>query len=87
MESLRQSLGFNLVFPPIVTHSNPRRPRNDFRDRLGLDHDRYLGDSAIPIGEVAYLLGYSKPAAFYRAFKRWTDMTPKAFRQSRRTPS
>ena len=26
-ESLRQSLGFNLVFPPIVTHSNPRRPQ------------------------------------------------------------
>jgi AraC-like DNA-binding protein len=45
--------------------------------------ERYLSDSALPIGEVAYLLGYSEPAAFHRAFKRWTRMTPHTFRQSR----
>jgi len=45
--------------------------------------ERYLSDSVLPIGEVAYLLGYSEPAAFHRAFKRWTRMTPHAFRQSR----
>jgi AraC-like DNA-binding protein len=42
--------------------------------------ERYLADSSLPIAEVAYLLGYSEPAAFHRAFKRWNDETPLAFR-------
>jgi AraC-like DNA-binding protein len=39
--------------------------------------DRYLTDSALSIGEAAYLLGYSEPAAFNRAFKRWRHETPR----------
>ena len=46
--------------------------------------ERYLSDSPLSIGEVAYLLGYSEPAAFNRAFKRWHDETPQAFRKRRR---
>jgi len=42
--------------------------------------ERYLSDSPLSIGEVAYLLGYSEPAAFNRAFKRWHHSTPRAFR-------
>ena len=41
---------------------------------------RYLTDSPLSIGEVAYLLGYSEPAAFSRAFRRWHHETPRAFR-------
>ena len=43
--------------------------------------ERYLGDRTLPIAEIAYLLGYSEPAAFHRAFKRWRGETPLAFRQ------
>jgi AraC-like DNA-binding protein len=46
--------------------------------------ERYLTHSPLSIGEVAYLLGYSEPAAFSRAFRRWHDETPQAFRQRRR---
>jgi AraC-like DNA-binding protein len=42
--------------------------------------ERYLTDSPLSIGEVAYLLGYSEPSAFNRAFKRWYNETPRAFR-------
>jgi AraC-like DNA-binding protein len=42
---------------------------------------RYLNDRALSIGEVAYLLGYSEPAAFHRAFRRWNGTTPQEFRQ------
>jgi AraC-like DNA-binding protein len=38
--------------------------------------ERYLTDSPLSIGEVAYLLGYSEPAAFTRAFRRWNKETP-----------
>jgi AraC-like DNA-binding protein len=46
---------------------------------------RCLMDSALTVGEVAYLVGYSEPAPFHRAFKRWYGMTPEAFRQKNRT--
>ena len=46
--------------------------------------ERYLGDSSLPIAEVAYLLGYSERAAFHRAFKQWTGVTPQHFREGRR---
>jgi AraC-like DNA-binding protein len=46
----------------------------------------YLADTTLTIAEVAYLLGYSEPTAFHRAFKRWHRTTPHAFR-SRYTPA
>ena len=42
---------------------------------------RYLADRKIAISEVAFLLGYSEPSAFHRAFKRWTGTTPSQARQ------
>ena len=46
--------------------------------------ERYLTDSLLSIAEVAYLLGYSEPAAFNRAFRRWHTETPQAFRRRQR---
>jgi AraC-like DNA-binding protein len=34
---------------------------------------RYLADSRIAISEVAFLLGFAHVAAFYKAFRRWTN--------------
>ena len=36
---------------------------------------RYLADN-LSISEISFLLGFSEPSAFFRAFKRWTGMTP-----------
>jgi AraC-like DNA-binding protein len=43
--------------------------------------ERHLTASALSIGEIAYLLGFSEPAPFHRAFKRWYGITPRAFRE------
>ncbi len=41
---------------------------------------RALEDPARTVAEVGWLLGYSEPSAFHRAFRRWTTTTPELFR-------
>jgi len=42
----------------------------------------YLADRKLAAYEVSFLLGYSEPATFFRAFKRWTGKTPLEYRAS-----
>lgn len=37
-------------------------------------------ERAYSIDDVAFLLGYSEPSAFFRSFRRWTGTTPRQFR-------
>jgi AraC-like DNA-binding protein len=43
---------------------------------------RYLADG-LSIAEISFLLGFSEPSAFFRAFKRWTGKTPLESRLAR----
>ena len=41
---------------------------------------RYLERERLSVKSAAYKLGFSEPAAFSRAFKRWTGASPSHFR-------
>ena len=41
----------------------------------------YLEQGDLSIQKVAEKLGFSEPSTFHRAFKKWTGMTPGAYRQ------
>jgi AraC-like DNA-binding protein len=42
----------------------------------------HLRDPRLPIKETAFLLGFSEPSTFYRAFRRWTGDTPANYRRA-----
>ena len=48
---------------------------DDLRRRMAL---RYLEGRKVSVNETAYLVGFSDPSSFSRAFKRWTGVSPRA---------
>jgi len=51
---------------------------DELRHRLAL---QYLRGRKASVNETAYLVGFSEPAAFSRAFKRWTGTNPREMRK------
>lgn len=43
-----------------------------------------LSETDDSIDQIIFLTGFSEPSPFYRAFKRWTGMTPVSFRKQQR---
>jgi AraC-like DNA-binding protein len=50
---------------------------DELRHKLAV---HYLGGQKATVNETAYLVGFSEPAAFSRAFKRWTGTNPRSLR-------
>ncbi len=50
---------------------------DELRHKLAL---HYLNEKKVPVNQTAYLVGFSEPAAFSRAFKRWTGSSPRMAR-------
>lgn len=50
---------------------------DELRHKMALN---YLSGKKVSVNETAYLVGFSEPAAFSRAFKRWTGSSPRTMR-------
>ncbi len=46
----------------------------------------YLRDPSLGLAEIAYLLGYDEQTSFFRAFRRWHEQTPAAYRRALALP-
>lgn len=64
-----------------------RLAEDDTSFRALLDETRahlargYVRNRRLPLAEVAFMLGFSEPSTFHRAFKRWTQLTPAEWRE------
>ena len=43
----------------------------------------YIRETHRSLGEITYLLGFSEPSNFTRAFKRWTGVSPIVYRENK----
>jgi AraC-like DNA-binding protein len=50
---------------------------DEVRRDLAIQH---LTNPATSVGQIGFLLGFSEPSAFHRAFRRWTGKLPSAYR-------
>jgi len=53
----------------------------DVRERLA---KKYLCED-YSVEQITYLLGFSEPSVFRKAFKKWAGLTPREYRQQRST--
>ena len=52
---------------------------DDSREELALN---LIKDKSIPLYEISFLVGFTEPSAFYKAFRRWTGKRPGDYRQA-----
>jgi len=81
-EALAQRLGMSLRSVERMTSQHGMTVRR-LIDRTRERHARELLDEPGTMEEIASRLDYSAASAFRRAFKRWTGLTPQAYRQGR----
>ena len=61
-------------------HITGKSPKQIINDRLALEAQRLLVNSAMPVKEISFELGFGEPTNFNQFFKKNTGVTPKEWR-------
>lgn len=57
----------------------------EIKDNIRRDQAIYhLGRPEHSINDIAHMVGFTEPSTFHRAFKKWTGLTPGAYREGER---
>ena len=75
-----------LAMPPWTLQRRLAAEGHTFKElvervRRELAPERLLADRTEPVSAVAFQLGYAEVSAFSRAFQRWYDLSPSAWRE------
>ena len=62
----------------LAENTSFQKIKDECRKNSAIQHMR---SPQLSINDVAELMGFDEPSAFFRSFKRWTGMTPGEFRQ------
>ncbi|MBQ0755659.1 MAG: AraC family transcriptional regulator [Amphritea sp.] len=60
-------------------NSSYQKIKDDCRKKAAVN---YMDSPQLSINDVAALMGFDEPSAFFRSFKKWTGMTPGEYRRS-----
>jgi AraC-like DNA-binding protein len=80
MDAIAEKMGLSrqTLFRQLKAEgTNFEKVLDELRHQLAL---QYLRGKKVSVNETAYLVGFSEPAAFSRAFKRWTGVNPREMR-------
>jgi AraC-like DNA-binding protein len=86
MDAIAESLGLSrpTLFRKLKAEGTTfEKLLDELRHKMALN---YLSGKRVSVNETAYLVGFSEPAAFSRAFKRWTGMSPREMRHGAARP-
>jgi AraC-like DNA-binding protein len=79
------SVAAALAMSPRTLQRRLARERTTYRNLLAEVREdlarQHLAESRLSIAEIAFLLGFADVTSFHRAFKRWTHLTPRAYRE------
>jgi len=79
MEAIAEKLALSrpTLFRKLKEGTTFEKLLDELRHKMAIN---YLSAKKASVNETAYLVGFSEPAAFSRAFKRWTGMSPREMR-------
>ena len=79
MNSQSETFGRAPAFEAVTLIKPPALPGvSDLRAELA---NHYLANTSYSSAEISFLLGYSEPSSFFRAFHIWTGKTPEVVRK------
>ena len=66
-----------MMDPPLTSDEQIRALKESVRRDMAIYQ---LQCNTTSVSTIAYMLGFSEPSAFHRAFKQWTGQTPGDYR-------